>query len=124
MATVRVGRLTPKGKIHLALDGQIADDHSKTIRHDCTRPDLAASKNLCRRCFTPNLVGAAQRMLQSASGIAAERHRMLLADVVPAVTTPEQTAADTDLAARIRATMLAAGSIMPLARAAAASRVG
>lgn len=117
MTAVRIGRITTgrRARIHLAIDGRTGCGarNRATITHECARPDLAGTKALCRRCFTPARVGTAQQTLTTATGEKAARNRMLLADVVQAVKTPQQRAAEADLADRIRATMAAAGSIMP-----------
>jgi hypothetical protein len=118
MGAVRIGRIATgrRARIHLALDGRTGcgAKHNASIGYECNRPDLAQPKVLCRRCFTGNRVAAAQTALYTATGEKAARNRTLLADVAQTMRTPAQVAADNDLAARIRATMVAAGSIMPL----------
>jgi hypothetical protein len=118
VTAVRIGRITTgrRARIHLALDGKTGCGarHRATVGYECNRPDLAAEKALCRRCFTRPRVESAEMALCTATGSVAARNRCLLADVAQAMRTPAQVAADEELAARIRATMAAAGSIMPL----------
>lgn len=115
MTAVRVGRLIPGGKVHLALDGQIADNHLRRISIPCANPTKVALKNLCRRCFTPLRVGAAQRLLILASGSLAEGTRRLLADVADGMNTPEQTNRYAEMAEEIRAGLRATGVLRPVA---------
>lgn len=125
MTAVRLGRVCtrPRARIHLALDGKTCDAaRGARIGYEVTRPDLVAPGNPCRRCFTPARVERAYGALYTATGTGAARIRSLLADVVDGMRTPEQVAADRELAERIKATMAAAGSIriLPPAERAAA----
>lgn len=117
MTALRIGRVATyrRARIHLAIDGVTCGAARRaSIGYEATRPDLAVVANLCKRCFRPNRVEAAEMALTSAHGIAAERARRMLSSVTEAMKTPEQRAADEDLAARIARTIELAAPILDL----------
>jgi hypothetical protein len=118
VTAVRIGRITTgrRARIHLSIDGRTGCGarHRAHVGYECARPDLAQAKTLCRRCFTPGRAGAAQSVLITATGPNAARNRSLLAGVVEGMKTPAQRAADEDLAARIRADLIADGVLTPM----------
>jgi hypothetical protein len=117
VTAVRIGRVATyrKARIHLAIDGVTCGAARRaSIGYEVTRADLAVVGNLCKRCFRANRVEAAEMAVQSAHGIAAERARQMLSSVTEAMKTPEQRAADEDLAARIRRTIELAAPILDL----------
>lgn len=106
-SAVRIGRVTgtPNARIHLAIDGRTCGAaHRAAPVYQVTRVDLTAG-SLCRRCFRPGRIKAAEMALTSAWGAGAERIRQQLAAVVQACKTPAQRADDADLIPRIRRTI-------------------
>ncbi len=106
---------TPKARIHLAIDGRTCGASRRArISREVTRPDLADPGNLCKRCFKPARVAAAETAITTAHGPAAERIRRMLATVTEACKSPEQRAADADLIARITRTIELAAPVLAL----------
>jgi hypothetical protein len=117
VTAVRIGRVATyrKARIHLAIDGVTCGAARRArIGYEVARPDLAVVANLCKRCFRPNRVEAAEMALTSAHGVAAERARRMLAAVTDSMKTPEQRAADEDFAARVARTIELAAPILAL----------
>jgi hypothetical protein len=117
VTAVRVGRVATyrKARIHLAIDGVTCGAARRaSIGYEATRPDLAVVANLCKRCFRPARVEAAEMAVQSAHGVAAERARQMLAAVTDSMKSPKQRAADEELIARIARTIELAAPILAL----------
>lgn len=103
MDIVTTGRITNRraARVHLAIDGRIADSN-RPISYK-NQPGKVDTSNLCRRCWTPARIAAAQRALTTATGPAAEAARQMLARVVEATESPTQRSEMDVLAARIGA---------------------
>jgi hypothetical protein len=114
MDRVQAGRIaTRKGaRVHLAIDGRIAD-RPQGVTYPVANPaTTVAGAHLCRRCWTPARIAAAQQALITATGRDAEATRRMLSRVADANQTDAERAAMDDLAARIAETIANAAPIL------------